>query len=198
MECFLSQVRLAWCFGYLCWFFSWMAEMTKYLEILRSRSFFRDSIGDVWVSSFKFSKQVLIFRGSILHTFITQACQLFCIKSWFHDSMRSCSSIFLQGCRCMFMDDYCLYCFVYIVRLVSEMHFPKQPHPNRSQARFWLGFGDFEVYRSKFPNPSIGKRQPFCHRGASIRTWPLPPLRSPSRITMSKVLSRRWSWHSVE
>ena len=45
MECFLSQVRLAWCIGYLCWLFSWMAEVMKYFGDLEIKEFFQGSIG---------------------------------------------------------------------------------------------------------------------------------------------------------
>ena len=140
----MSQVLLARCIGYLCWLFSWMTDMMKYLEILRSRILSRTQLV-LHRFQVQFSKQVLIFRGSILHIVRPRHANSPHLKliPWFYEIMLFW--IFLQGCRCMFMDDYCLYCFVYIVRLVSEMHFPKQPHPNRSQARFWLGFGDSDL-----------------------------------------------------
>ena len=52
---------------------------------------------------------------------------------------------------------------LYIVRLVSEMHFPKQPHPKQISSQvLTLGFGDSDLGPNFRIHP-LGKRQPFCH-----------------------------------
>ena len=96
--------------------------MMKYLQTLRSRSFFP---GLNWrCLGFKFSKQDLRFwwkcpsdpHDPDMATFLYQK-----LIPWFHSSMRSC--FFFQSFSEMHISEM----------HISEMHFPKQPHPNRSQ-----------------------------------------------------------------